>query len=143
MDARQRACIGRGQTAGGRLTAAPNCPVKIDEDFLVLRHEATQLTLDPWRGGAIRDFSWRGQDIFRPTPADAGDDPFDVACFPMVPYANRVANGRFNFAGRAVQLETKLAGRSSSSAWKRLAGIVERRRCLGLAGHRAVRRRRR
>ncbi|HEY2676776.1 MAG TPA: aldose 1-epimerase [Steroidobacteraceae bacterium] len=79
--------------------------MKIDEDFLVLRHDAMRLTLDPRRGGAIRDFNWRGQDIFRPTPADAGDDPFDTACFPMVPYVNRVANGRFNFDGRAVQLE--------------------------------------
>jgi len=105
VDARRHARFGRCQIAGGRLTAAPNRTVRIDEDFLVLRHEATQLILDPRRGGAIRDFSWRGQDIFRPTPADAGDDPFDAACFPMVPYANRVANGRFNFGGRAVQLE--------------------------------------
>ena len=102
MDARQRVCLRRGQDAGGRLIVAPNCPrVKIDEDFLVLHHDATRLTLDPRRGGAIRDFKWRGQDVLRPTPAQAGDDPFDTACFPMVPFVNRVAHGRFNFGGRA------------------------------------------
>jgi aldose 1-epimerase len=105
VDARQRACLGRSQIDGGRLTAAPIRTVKVDEDFLVLRHDSMQLTLDPPSGGAIRNFNWRGQDIFRPTPADADGDPFEMACFPMVPYVNRVANGRFNFGGRSVQLE--------------------------------------
>jgi aldose 1-epimerase len=105
VEARQRSGIGCSQAAGGRLTAAPNRPVKIKEDFLVLHHDSMRLTLDPQRGGAIRDFNWRSQDVLRPTPAHAGDDPFDMACFPMVPYVNRVANGRFNFDGRCVQLK--------------------------------------
>jgi aldose 1-epimerase len=79
--------------------------VKIDRDILVLGHETARLILDPRRGGAIREFSWGGRDVLRPTPAHAGDDPFDAACFPMVPFANRVANGRFDFGGRAVQLQ--------------------------------------
>jgi aldose 1-epimerase len=62
------------------------------------------LMLDPQRGGAIRELSWYGQPLLRPTPANAGDDPFDTACFPMVPYVNRVARGQFAFRGRAVQL---------------------------------------
>jgi aldose 1-epimerase len=78
--------------------------VKIDEGYLVLRRDATRLTLDARRGGAIREFDWRGQAIFRPTPMMGGDDPFDMACFPMVPFVNRVAHGRFSFCGRAVQL---------------------------------------
>jgi aldose 1-epimerase len=52
----------------------------------------------------IREFSWAGRDILRRTPAHAGDDPLDAACFPMVPFANRIANGRFEFGGRAVRL---------------------------------------
>jgi aldose 1-epimerase len=78
--------------------------VKIDESFLVLQHDAMRLTLDARRGGAIREFAWRGKAIFRPTAAIAGDDPFDMACFPMVPFVNRVARGQFNFGGHAVQL---------------------------------------
>jgi aldose 1-epimerase len=78
--------------------------VKIDEAYLVLESDTTRLTLDPQRGGAIRDFDWRGQAIFRRTPVMAGDDPFDMACFPMVPFVNRVAHGRFSFRGREVQL---------------------------------------
>jgi aldose 1-epimerase len=52
----------------------------------------------------IRELKWRDWDILRPTPADAGGDPFDTACFAMVPFVNRVANGRFAFDGHQVQL---------------------------------------
>jgi aldose 1-epimerase len=72
--------------------------------LLVLQLQGARLTLDPGRGGVIRELNWHGQDVLRPTPAQAGDDPFDSACFPMVPYVNRVAHGRFGFAGRTVQL---------------------------------------
>lgn len=74
-------------------------------DFLILRHRSAQLTLAPQYGGAVRAFEWRGHHILRPTAATAGDDPFEMACFPMVPYVNRIAHGRFEFNGRAVQLE--------------------------------------
>jgi len=78
--------------------------MNVDTGYLVLQHEHTQLTLDAARGGGIREFSWRDRDIFRPTPPGAGDDAFELACFPMVPYTNRIARGRFNFGARAVQL---------------------------------------
>jgi hypothetical protein len=45
--------------------------VKIDEAYVVLRRDATRITLDPMRGGAIREFDWRGQAILRPTPVVA------------------------------------------------------------------------
>ena len=75
------------------------------EGLLVLQSQQTRLTLDPSRGGVIRELKWRDWDILRPTPPDAGDDPFDTASFVMVPYVNRIANGRFDFDGHAVQLE--------------------------------------
>ncbi|HEY1725113.1 MAG TPA: aldose 1-epimerase [Steroidobacteraceae bacterium] len=74
------------------------------EDYVELLCDGTRLTLDPRRGGAIRDFQWRERAIFRPTAAADGDDPFDTACFPMVPFVNRVAGGRFSFGEHAVQL---------------------------------------
>jgi aldose 1-epimerase len=78
--------------------------MNVDGAFLVLRHEDTQLILDATRGGGILEFSWRDRPIFRSTPRSAGLDPFALACFPMVPYANRIAHGRFNFGTRAVHL---------------------------------------
>ena len=71
---------------------------------LLLQKQAMRLVLDPARGGVVRELAWHGRPLLRPTEAAAGDDPFDTACFPMVPYVNRVANGRFEFGGRSVQL---------------------------------------
>jgi aldose 1-epimerase len=78
--------------------------MRMDDSLVVLQHQDMRLTLDPRRGGVIRELNWRGYHILRPTPAQAGDDPFDTACFPMVPYVNRVARGRFTFDERAVQI---------------------------------------
>ncbi len=74
-------------------------------DFLILQHRFARLTLAPQQGGAIRAFEWRGREVLRRTPAKAGHDPFEMACFPMAPYVNRIAHGRFEFGGRGVQLE--------------------------------------
>ena len=74
-------------------------------DVLTLRHESARLTLAPQQGGAIRAYEWRGRDVLRRATRRAGDDPFEMACFPMVPFVNRIAHGRFEFGGRSVQLE--------------------------------------
>lgn len=73
-------------------------------DLLTLRHDFARLTLAPRQGGAIRAYEWRGHQVLRPAAA-GGDDPFEAACFPMVPFVNRIAHGRFEFGGRLVQLE--------------------------------------
>lgn len=59
----------------------------------------------PERGGAVLSLDWQGQPVFRPTPNGA-TDILETACFPLVPYANRIADGRFAFEGRSVQLPT-------------------------------------
>ncbi|NBB62128.1 aldose 1-epimerase [Pseudomonas sp. ODNR1LW] len=60
-------------------------------------------TVAPEQGGAILSLDWRGQAVFRPTPEGAVDI-LETACFPLVPYANRIADARFNFEGREVRL---------------------------------------
>lgn len=69
-----------------------------------------RLTLAPRHGGAIRELNWSGLDLLRPTPPGGGDDPFDLACFPMVPYANRIPNGFFRFGGHEVRLQRNWSG---------------------------------
>ena len=61
------------------------------------------LELLPALGGAIGTLRHEGNDVLRPTPAGAGD-PLEASCFPLVPYANRIAHGRFEFAGQRYQL---------------------------------------
>ena len=60
-------------------------------------------TLLPDLGGAIGSLAFKGHEILRPTPAGASD-VLQTACFPLVPYANRIAHGRFTFDGAVIQL---------------------------------------
>lgn len=63
-----------------------------------------QLELLPETGGAIAALRRKGRDILRPAPRGT-TDPLETGCFPLVPYANRIAGGRFRFGGRDVRLE--------------------------------------
>lgn len=59
----------------------------------------------PELGGAVGRLALKGEDILRPAPANAAD-PLETACFPLVPFANRIADGRFVFNGRQFILPT-------------------------------------
>ncbi len=72
-------------------------------DPLVLRAGPWEAGLAPAFGGAVTHLTRDGHDILRRTPEPA-DDPLAAACFPLLPYANRIARGRFDFAGRRHQL---------------------------------------
>ena len=60
----------------------------------------------PEAGGAVARFTWRGVDLLRPAPESAIREGLvrDMACYPLVPYSNRIASGRFEFAGRPYAL---------------------------------------
>ncbi|WP_304166012.1 aldose 1-epimerase [Phenylobacterium aquaticum] len=60
-------------------------------------------TVRPGLGGALTGFTWRGVPLLRPTPIDARTVT-DCACFPLVPFANRIARGRFSFQDIDVRL---------------------------------------
>ena len=60
-------------------------------------------TVSPALGGSILGLEHAGRPVFRPTAPGAADI-LDTACFPLVPYANRIADGRFTFEGREVVL---------------------------------------
>jgi aldose 1-epimerase len=70
---------------------------------VTLRAGPWEAGLLPELGGAIAYLTRDGRDVLRRTPDDA-DDPLATGCFPLVPYANRIAHGRFSFAGEAHQL---------------------------------------
>lgn len=64
---------------------------------LTLRHGPLALTVRPGQGGACSGLTWsppgRGPlDLWRPLPS-AGE-VFEAACFPLVPYSNRLFDGR-------------------------------------------------
>jgi aldose 1-epimerase len=58
-----------------------------------------EVVLAPSNGGALCSMRIGGTDILRPAAPDASV-PLEMASFPLVPYANRIAHGRFRFDGR-------------------------------------------
>lgn len=61
----------------------------------------------PDLGGSILRFDWRGEPLLRPS---AGRSILDVACFPLVPFSNRIAGGHFVVDGREVRLRPNFPG---------------------------------
>jgi len=77
--------------------------------MIMLDHAGWGLALLPELGGAISSLRHDGRDVLRPTPAGARD-PLEAACFPLVPYANRIAHGRFAFDGQDYHLPLNADG---------------------------------
>jgi aldose 1-epimerase len=75
---------------------------------LTLRSGRARLTIAPELGGSITRYWWqdgqRSVDWLRPTSADALArlELGAGACFPLVPYSNRIRDGRFAFRDRQI-----------------------------------------
>src|SRR5206468_2991341 len=72
-----------------------------------------RLRLSPSIGGAISAFEWihggSERAILRKCNSPL-EKALDAASFPLVPYVNRIRDGRFRFRGREIQLQPNLAG---------------------------------
>ena len=64
-----------------------------------------RLELNPSIGGAISAFEWSdgnlAHELLRKCNSPL-EKVLDAACFPLVPYVNRIRGGRFTFRGREV-----------------------------------------
>jgi aldose 1-epimerase len=71
-----------------------------------LRSGALRLTLAPEIGGAVVAFERDGAPIFRPTPSDAiaAGDVRRSACYPLVPFSNRIAQAKLHWGGATYPL---------------------------------------
>ena len=65
------------------------------------------LELLPALGGSVTRFDLGDRPLLRSAPADV-TDVGDTGCWPLVPFVNRVRDGRFSFRGREVQLSPNL-----------------------------------
>jgi len=77
-------------------------------DLITLRAGTAGLVLAPSAGGSVARYRVeRGGatvDLLRPWSVPGAGDPFEAAAFPLVPYSNRIREGRFPFHGRPVRL---------------------------------------
>jgi aldose 1-epimerase len=81
-----------------------------DSATVTLATPQLRLDIAPSLGGAITRFDWRGNadaptPIFRRAASVlAGTDPNTLACYPLVPYSNRIGGAQFTFGGRRVEV---------------------------------------
>ncbi|MEQ8354613.1 MAG: aldose 1-epimerase [Kiloniellaceae bacterium] len=81
-------------------------------DRLKITDGTAELEVTP-AGGCITAFRWprEGQTIdwLRPAPPGAAFGPGDTGCFPLLPYSNRIRDGRYTFQGRHYRLTRNFA----------------------------------
>lgn len=70
--------------------------------MIAIESGAFRLVASPAAGGSIAALDWHGQPMLR---AGSGTDVLNSACFPLVPFSNRIAGSRFRFDGREVVLQ--------------------------------------
>ncbi|MBF9152327.1 aldose 1-epimerase [Novosphingobium jiangmenense] len=66
-----------------------------------------EVTVAPEIGGSLRSLDWKGLPVFREAP---GDHILDAACFPLVPFCNRIAHGMFTADGVTCRLSPNFPG---------------------------------
>lgn len=69
--------------------------------LLSLRAGRLAVDIDPATGGTLTRFARDALDIMRP-----GKGTMNGACYPLVPFSNRIADGRFTFEGRTYPVTT-------------------------------------
>ncbi len=79
-------------------------------ETIVLRSGRLAATVAPARGGGITGFTAGSEPLFAARLEDAS--PLGLACFPLLPFSNRIANGRFHADGRTVRLPRNHPGDS-------------------------------
>ena len=100
--------------------------------IVTLRKAGTILQVAPMIGGSITRYTDEegGVDWLRPASAAgiAARDPEAMACFPLVPFSNRVRHGSFTFEGRIIHLGPPVPGPHAEHGhgWKAAWTIVER-----------------
>jgi aldose 1-epimerase len=83
------------------------------ETILKLVAGRLRLELSPSVGGAISAFEWAGGDARRPILRKCHrpiEKVLEAASFPLVPYVNRIRDGRFTFRGREVRIAPNMPG---------------------------------
>ncbi len=103
---------------------------------LKLRSGDLELELVPGLGGAVAAYRQRREDgwaaLFRESPARP-TDVLQTASFPLVPFCNRIRDGRFTFRGREIRLQPNLPpqphplhGQGWRNAWRLVEGSDSR-----------------
>jgi aldose 1-epimerase len=89
-----------------------------------------RVRLAPHVGGAIASFTFREQPVLRETPpaALAAGDVRATACYPLVPYSNRIRDARLRHDGRTFVLARNFGSHPHAIhgvGWQRAWSVIE------------------
>jgi aldose 1-epimerase len=83
-------------------------------DRVTLHSGNLELALSPSIGGSISGFEWlddnRGRFPLMRGCHSGSINVLEAACFPLVPFVNRIRGSKFTFRGREVALQPNMAG---------------------------------
>jgi len=76
---------------------------------VTLANPYLRIDVAPQLGGGLTRFDWRSGGVLEPVfrrceRVSARTDPNDLACYPLLPYSNRIGGGHFRFGGRDVEV---------------------------------------
>ena len=74
--------------------------------MIELKNGKSICVVNPVLGGSIARWDYAGQSMLRPmeTPLSLEPNVLDSACFPLIPFSNRIANGCFRWKGEHIEL---------------------------------------
>ncbi len=77
---------------------------------MIISNSQIDVGVQPKWGGSLSHLRFGGRHVFRPLAAQDGvvRNPIDTGCFPLVPFSNRIAHGRFTFDGRKAALNPNM-----------------------------------
>jgi aldose 1-epimerase len=93
-------------------------------ELIKIHSGALTLAIAPETGGAVAAFECDGVPLFRPTSSSAlaAGDVRGFACYPLVPFSNRIAGAKLRWGGATYSLPSYLDGDSSAihgNGWQR------------------------
>ncbi|HET9046663.1 MAG TPA: aldose 1-epimerase [Casimicrobiaceae bacterium] len=98
---------------------------------------SARVALLPATGGAIASFTWRGRDVLRRMPAGAqhAGNVRLAACYPLVPYSNRIRDAQLRFDGVTHPLARNFGDHPHSIhgvGWQRTWRVLDASPCAAM-----------
>jgi len=105
----------------------------LDDDRLELADGRWRLVVAPSQGGSLLACERDGLAVLKPTAQPPAPGRPSVTCchFPMLPFSNRIENGRFSFGGSSIRLAQNVAGSPHAlhgQGWRAAWQVIERTR---------------
>lgn len=78
-------------------------------ECVTLANPYLRIDVAPQLGGGLTRFDWRSDGVLEPVfrrceQVSVRTDPDDLACYPLLPYSNRIGGGHFRFGGRDIDV---------------------------------------